>query len=119
MRRQTLLRVTDAVASQDRFEAIRAVSDQVMMEGRWGKRLEQRSYLSEGEKLAGLEAQKGSLWHAYRRKWATERKHLPDVHVAAAGGWKPVQTLKTAYQQADAETILRVVLEVGELREAK
>ena len=44
---------------------------------------------------------------------------VPDVDVAAAGGWKAVQTLKTAYQQADAQTILRVVLEAGELREAK
>ena len=202
------------VATQDRYEAVRAVSDQVMMESRWGERLEQRSYLSElldivngtgrrlsavcqltyedlrldegphgsirwpaqtdkmkretlvpitpdvrraldrilrerpgigsapllpspedaqqpmtrhladkwlrrAEKLAGLQPQQGSLWHAYRRKWATERKHLPDVDVAEAGGWKTVQTLKTAYQQADAETMLRVVLEAGELREAR
>ena len=205
------------VATQDRFLAIRKVSDQVMMESRWGKRAETRSYLSElldivngtgrrisavckltyedlrlenvkdapdgfirwpartdkmrrgtivpispevrgaidrllrerpgigaaplfpspedaqkpitrhladkwlrkGEELAELEPQKGSLWHAYRRKWATERKHLPDVDVAAAGGWKTVQTLKSAYQQADAETMLRVVLEAGELREAR
>jgi integrase len=35
------------VASQDRFEAVRAVSDQVMMQSRWGKRREDRSYLSE------------------------------------------------------------------------
>jgi len=28
-------------------------------------------------------------------------------------------TLKAAYQQADADTILRVVLEAGELREAR
>ena len=32
-------------------------------------------WLRKAEKLAGLEKQKGSLWHAYRRKWATERKH--------------------------------------------
>jgi len=64
-------------------------------------------------------AARGSLWHAYRRKRATERKHLPAVDFAAAGGWKTSQALKTAYQQADAETILRVVLEAGELREAK
>ena len=59
------------------------------------------------------------LWHAYRRKWATERKHMPDVDVAAAGGWKNTVSLKTAYQRADPETILRVVLEAAELREAK
>lgn len=35
------------------------------------------------------------------------------------GGWKTVQTLKAAYQQADADTMLRVVLKAGELREAK
>jgi hypothetical protein len=25
-----------------------------------------------------------------RRKWATERKHLPDMDVAKAGGWRSV-----------------------------
>jgi hypothetical protein len=69
--------------------------------------------------MAGLRPQKGSLWHAYRRKWATERKHLPDADVAAAGGWKNTISLKTAYQQADPETILKVVMEPGELREVR
>ena len=67
---------------------------------------------------AGLEKLDGSLWHAYRRKWATERKHLPDVDVAAAGGWANPNTLRLVYQQADQETMLRVVLERGELRKA-
>ena len=35
------------------------------------------AWLRKGEKLAELEPQRGSLWHAYRRKWATERKHFP------------------------------------------
>ena len=36
------------MATQDRFEAIRKVSDQVLMDVRWeGKREERRSYLSE------------------------------------------------------------------------
>ena len=69
--------------------------------------------------MAGLETQQGSLWHAYRRKWVTERKHLPDVDVAAAGGWKDTESLKTAYQQADEATMLEVVLGAGELREAR
>ena len=76
-------------------------------------------WLEEAERLAGLEKLDGSLWHAYRRKWATERKHLPDADVAAAGGWANSNTLRLVYQQADAETMLRVVLERGELREAK
>ena len=56
------------------------------------------------EDRAELEPLDGSLWHAYRRKWATERKHLPDTDVAAAGGWSDLTSLKTAYQQVDAET---------------
>jgi hypothetical protein len=40
-------------------------------------------WLREAEGLAGLEPLRGSLWHAYRRKWATERKHLPDVDAPA------------------------------------
>ncbi len=76
-------------------------------------------WLRKGGKLTGLEPLSGTLWHSYRRKFATERKHLPDVDVAAAGGWKSTVSLKTSYQQADSETTLRVVLGVGELREAQ
>ena len=36
-----------------------------------------------------------------------------------AGGWKMVATLKSAYQRADAETILRVVMEPVQLREVR
>ncbi|MEE9208352.1 MAG: tyrosine-type recombinase/integrase [Gemmatimonadota bacterium] len=204
-----------AVATQDRYEAVRAVSDQVTMEIRWqGRRETQRSYLSEifdvaagtgrrlsavlglrsddlqltegpfgsirwrsdtdktgresvvpigpdvraaidrrmadrpvvgaallfpsptdpaapadrhladawlrkAEALAGIATQKGSLWHAYRRAWATARKHLPAIDVAAAGGWKGVETLQAVYQQADTDTMLRVVLEAGEVREVR
>ncbi len=77
------------------------------------------AWLREAEKLAGVEPQPGSLWHAYRRGWATARKHLPDADVAAAGGWGDTTTLREVYQQADAATMLRVVLEGAELREAR
>lgn len=73
-------------------------------------------WLRKAEKLAGIPTQEGSLWHAYRRKWATERKDLPDIDVAAAGGWKTTATLKRAYQQADPETMLEVVLHPAKLR---
>jgi integrase len=201
------------VASQDRFEALRAVSDQVPMENRWrGRRDPQRSYLSEvldvvngtgrrisaicqlryedlrleqkphgairwpaatdkqgkestipiraevrralervlaerpglgaaylfpapesperpitkdrarawlraAEKLAGLPHTEWSGFHAFRRKWATERKHLPTVDVAAAGGWIGTDTLIRCYQQADEATMLAVVMSAGQLRE--
>jgi len=51
------------------------------------------------------------------RKWATERKHLPDVDVAAAGGWTETSSLKRCYQRADEATMLEVVLGGGQLRE--
>ena len=201
------------VATEDRYKAVRAVSDRVIMEVRWdGHRRKQRSYLSEildivngtgrrisavcqlryedlrldvkpfgairwpadtdktgletvvpispqlratidrvlaerpgigraylfpspidserpvryerasdwlrvAEDLADLPKQGGSLWHAYRRKWATERKRFPDVDVAAAGGWKEISSLKRCYQQTDEATMLEVVLGAGELRE--
>ncbi len=76
-------------------------------------------WLRKAEKLAGLEPQRGSLWHAYRRAWVTKRKHLPDVDVAQAGGWSDLRSLKSAYQQVDSETMLRVVTEAAELREVR
>jgi integrase len=57
--------------------------------------------LAEGEGKAGLSKLDGSLWHAYRRAWATTRKHLPVVDVAAAGGWSDLGTLLKCYQHAD------------------
>jgi len=75
-------------------------------------------WLHKAERLAGIEPLEGSCWHAYRRKWATERKHLPGPDVAAAGGWANARTLETIYQQADPETMLKVVLEGGKLRRA-
>lgn len=61
------------------------------------------------EELAGLPELVGGVFHPYRRLWATERKDLPLVDVAAAGGWKDTQALRLSYQHADAETVLRVV----------
>ncbi len=73
----------------------------------------------EAERVAGVPKQEGTLWHAFRRKWATERKHLPDVDVvAAAGGWSDTTTLRCVYQQADQEGMYRVVSEPSVLREA-
>lgn len=74
-------------------------------------------WLQKAERLAKVEPQDGGLWHPYRRKWVTERKHLPDPDVAAAGGWKSLDALRQCYQRADDATILQVVLGGGELRE--
>ena len=59
-----------------------------------------RTWLLRAETLAGVPKQDGSLFHAYRRGWATARKHLSLKDVAAAGGWKRVETLMRHYIQA-------------------
>ncbi|HWP36338.1 MAG TPA: hypothetical protein VNL18_02175 [Gemmatimonadales bacterium] len=51
------------------------------------------------EARAALPKLAGGLWHPYRRKWATERKHFPLKDVAAAGGWRDVETLLECYQE--------------------
>lgn len=62
-----------------------------------------------GEQLAGLPKLEGGLWHPYRRLWAVERKHLSDVDVAKAGGWRDLATMKRSYQRPDPATVLRVI----------
>jgi hypothetical protein len=66
-------------------------------------------WLQIAERRAGLPKLDGSLWHAYRRAWATCRKAQPAPDVAAAGGWKDVATMIRCYQQADDATLLEVM----------
>lgn len=66
-------------------------------------------WLTRAFELAGVPKPDGSLWHAFRRRWATTRKHLPLKDVAAAGGWHDLSTLLTCYQQPDEETLREVV----------
>jgi integrase len=66
-------------------------------------------WLLNAEKLAGLPKLSGGQFHPYRRLWATERKDLPVQDVAAAGGWKTVETVQRIYQQADGATTLAAV----------
>ncbi len=73
--------------------------------------------LKKAEDAAGLPKLEGSLWHAYRRKWATERKHLPLVDVAAAGGWTGTATLSTCYQQPTNDVLLAVMTEERKVRD--
>jgi len=61
-------------------------------------------------KVAGIRKEPGSLWHALRRKWATERKGYPVNDLAGAGGWRDTPTLLASYLRTDPETIRRVVL---------
>ncbi len=67
-------------------------------------------WLLRAEGLAGVPKLRRGLWHPYRRLWATERKHLPDVDVAAAGGWSGTKAMKLAYQQPTSSGKLVAVL---------
>lgn len=73
------------------------------------KKMRAEHLLARAERQAGLPHLERGLWHPYRRLWASERKALPDVDVAKAGGWRDLAVMKTAYQHADAATVLRVV----------
>jgi hypothetical protein len=67
-------------------------------------------WLRVAEQLAGLEPLHHGAFHPFRRRWASERKHLPLVDVAAAGGWIETTTLQRCYISADEETLEAVVL---------
>lgn len=66
-------------------------------------------WLREAEDRAGLLHQRQGGWHAFRRAWATARKHMPLQDVMAAGGWRDPQALQRAYQHADAATLRKVM----------
>lgn len=68
-----------------------------------------KDLLDRATAAAKLEPLAGGDFHPFRRKWVTERKHLLLTDVAAAGGWKTVQTLEQSYARADSETMLAVV----------
>ena len=71
------------------------------------------------EKKAKVPKLDGGLWHCYRRKWATERRHLPAVDVMTAGGWADRKTMETCYQHADDAGVLAVMESPTKLRERK
>jgi len=75
------------------------------------------SWLRRAEGLARLDPQEGGAWHPYRRAYAIKRKHLPASDVAQQGGWRNVSVVQQVYQQADRETLIRVLTEPSELRE--
>lgn len=75
-------------------------------------------WLHKAQQLAKLPRLDHDAFHGLRWKWATERKHLPDVDVARAG-WRSIGTMKRAYQQADDAGVLEAVLEPRRLRESR
>jgi hypothetical protein len=69
------------------------------------------------EQHAGAAHVHGAGWHAYRRKWATERGDAPLKALMVAGGWRDLQTLVTCYQHPSAEEVLKVMANPTKLRD--
>jgi integrase len=107
-----LLELRPAVGDAWLFPAPRA-------KGKCWNRWHARALLERAEAKAELPKIVGGDFHPYRRKWATERKHLAVRDVAEAGGWKSSRTLELCYYQPDPVTLLAVVTEPRKLREAK
>jgi len=76
-----------------------------------------RHLLVRAEARAELPHVDRGAFHAYRRLFASERKHLPDVDLMRAGGRRDLATMKRSYQQPDPATTLRVIENEPETRE--
>jgi hypothetical protein len=66
-------------------------------------------WLVRAEGLAQQPKLRGGCFHPYRRLWATERKHLPDIDVAEGGGWTGTKAMKLAYQSATPAGVLAAI----------
>jgi len=126
------------VASEERFRKTLAKADEADPTGRLacvlslarytGRRITAICHLQASDILLSLDAMVRALaamgqdralaelpivehagFHSYRRLYAVERKHLPDVDVARSAGWRDLATMKRSYQQPDPVTTLRVV----------
>lgn len=69
--------------------------------------------LKKAKRAAGVPHVYRSGFHSYRRGWGDLRKGLSPTDVAAAGGWKDLSVMQGSYQQADADTIWRVMEYAG------
>jgi integrase len=70
-------------------------------------------WLLKAERLAKLPKLAGGTWHPFRRLFAIELRALPVHDVAAAGGWRSVQTVQQIYQRAEPKGVLGVIEKVG------
>lgn len=68
-----------------------------------------QEWYREAERLAGVPHLEGGTFHPFRRKWAQERRHLPDLDVAAIGGWKRIEVMRDSYQTADEAMALTIL----------
>jgi integrase len=66
-------------------------------------------WLRRAEKKAGLPRLARGGYHAFRRLFASERRHLPDTDVMAAAGWRSLAVMRRSYQHTDGEGVYAAV----------
>jgi hypothetical protein len=74
-------------------------------------------WIRKAEEAAGLPKPAGGTCHPYRRKWRSERRHLPPKSVALAGGWTDITTMERCYDLPDEADLLVVTSETNKRRE--
>jgi integrase len=109
-----VLRVNPVVGNRPLFPAPKAKRGHTTAP--WS-RYHARDLLERAEAEAEPAPLDGGDFHAYRRAWATARKHLPAADVAHAGGWRDLRSLERSYQRVDDATLLAVVTEPRKLRD--
>ena len=63
-------------------------------------------WIVKAEAAAGLPKLDGGVCHPLRRKWRSERRHLPMKAVAMAGGWTDMATMEKCYDLPDDADVL-------------
>jgi len=58
-----------------------------------------RDWMQRAQKRAGLVPEKGRGWHALRRHFASELRHVPLRDLCDLGGWKDSNTVVKCYQR--------------------
>jgi integrase len=76
-------------------------------------------WIRKAEQKAGLTKLPGGTCHPYRRKWRSERRHLPLKAVALAGGWTDTATMERSYDLPDDADVLAVTSETHKRREPR
>jgi len=66
-------------------------------------------WLTEMMDRAKVKRPKQGGWHMFRRRWATDRKHVPLRAAMDAGGWRSVAVFVETYQRSDEDTLRDVV----------
>ena len=102
-------------------KAQRAIGDTWVFEapGRPGKPLSRdraRAMWNRALTLAKLPTSSRLGWHALRRQFASELRHVPLRDLCDLGGWRSAQTVLTCYQTPDAEAQREALGKRRELR---